>query len=131
MYKALAQCLSYSKHCVWASPHFFYREIKWIRYKLFVCGQKAFSGSGSVIRRPAASISPGNLLEMKILQPTWIRHSRGRAQQCGSDKPPWFWCPLTSESSKWEKPGPPVWRDIGADGEGDWLDHSSGERVAA
>ena len=45
-----------------------------------------------------ALTSPQNLVEMKILRPPWIRNSGGRAQQCSSEKPQWFWRPLKSEN---------------------------------
>ena len=112
-------------------PHLLYRWIKGIRHrKACIWGQKGISSSQGVILRPAASTSPGNLLEMKILNPAWIRNSGGGAQQCSSEKPQWLWCPLTSanqgnERSQTHSVEGFTYRLMGRGG---WKDHSTGER---
>lgn len=73
--------------------------ILWIRYKLFEGKkqQQPTSGALSVILRSAAAILPGNFLEKKILKPTWIRYSRGRAQLWQTQR---LQHPLTFESQE-------------------------------
>ena len=60
----------------------------------------------NVILRPAASVSPANLLEMCILQPTpdsppyWIGNSEVRSSSSHSGEPTrGFWCTLKVENN--------------------------------
>ena len=115
-------------------PHLYllYRWINGMRHRnVCIWGQKDISSSQRVILRPAASTSPRNLPEMKILKPAWIRNSGGGAQQCGSENQPlWLWCPLTSanqgnERSQTHSIEGFTYRLMGRSG---WKDHSAGGR---